>query len=251
MYIENPKTAGSGIICCIPQAEECPVKCPDCFFQAGRSYLEPLADNLPNMPSAKRTEGFVVRVNDGNDSNVQRERVIASTKIYKDKFYNTSIATKLAAFDAPVVLTLNPGLYTDTEIHYLSFPLPINLMFVRVRVNTWNLDLVDRAVKYYTEREIPVVLTFMRYYDTAEGMPKVHKNTFYVFKKKVLNDYWVLNDDGWSTIMRSYRDNKLVYSCGREGADNGWFECSRCGHCLREYYNTKRRMHLKSEQAVY
>lgn len=242
---------GSGIICCVPQAEECPVKCPDCFFQSGRSYLEPLNENLPNMPSAERAKGFVVRVNDGNDSNVQRELVIASTKIYKDKFYNTSIPRKLKEFDAPVVLTINPGLYTNTEIHPLSSPLPINLMFVRVRVCSWNLDLVAKAVEYYTERNVPVVLTFMRYYDTAEGMPKVHKDTFYVFKKKVLNDYWCLNDHGWKTIMNSYEHNKLVYSCGREGEEHGWFECRRCGHCLREYFNTKRRMRLQSEQAVY
>jgi len=50
MYKENPKTKGSGIICCIPQTGICPQKCDDCFFQSGRSYLEPLVDNLPNMP---------------------------------------------------------------------------------------------------------------------------------------------------------------------------------------------------------
>ena len=41
-YIENPKTKGSGIIACIPQKGLCPNKCEDCFFQSGRSYLEPL-----------------------------------------------------------------------------------------------------------------------------------------------------------------------------------------------------------------
>jgi|GEM_PF-4975445 len=28
-YIENPKTKGSGIICCIPQTGVCPIGCPD------------------------------------------------------------------------------------------------------------------------------------------------------------------------------------------------------------------------------
>lgn len=76
MYIKNPKTAGSGIITCIPQTGTCPNQCEDCFFQSGRSYLEPLEENLPNMPPLEMAEGRFVRVNDGNDSNVQRELVI-------------------------------------------------------------------------------------------------------------------------------------------------------------------------------
>jgi len=77
-YIENPKTKGSGIICCIPQAGECPIHCDDCFFQSGRSYLEPLDVNLPNLPSKEESQGRVVRVNDGNDSNNDREAVMAA-----------------------------------------------------------------------------------------------------------------------------------------------------------------------------
>ena len=55
-YIENPKTKGSGIITCIPQEGICPMKCDDCFFQSGRSYLEPLDINLPNMPDLELTK---------------------------------------------------------------------------------------------------------------------------------------------------------------------------------------------------
>ncbi len=54
-YKENPKTKGSGIICCIPQTGLCLMKCKDCFFQSGRSYLEPLEENLPNMPTRVST----------------------------------------------------------------------------------------------------------------------------------------------------------------------------------------------------
>ena len=35
-YVENPKTKGSGILCCIPQKGRCPNNCSDCFFQSGR-----------------------------------------------------------------------------------------------------------------------------------------------------------------------------------------------------------------------
>ena len=41
-------------------------------------------------------------------------------------------------------------------------------MFVRIRVNTWNLSMVDKAIDYYTKREVPIVLTFMRYYKEIE-----------------------------------------------------------------------------------
>ena len=76
MYHENPKTKGSGILCCIPHESTCPINCADCFFQSGRSYLEPLEDNLPNMPTAEQAKGKVVRVNDGNDSNLDKEMVM-------------------------------------------------------------------------------------------------------------------------------------------------------------------------------
>src|SRR3989338_1427356 len=187
MYKENPKTKGSGIICAIPQKGTCPNKYEDCFFQSGRSYLEPLKDNLPNLPSAEMAEGRIVRVNDGNDSNVQRELVIKGCQNYKMKFYNTAIPVcDLEEFDAPVVLTVNPGKKTDTEA-CLLMNIPKNLMFVRIRTNTWNLNLVDVAADYYSERKVPVALTFMRYY--TEVLPKEHEN-YYTFRKNIINSYW-------------------------------------------------------------
>src|SRR3989344_96569 len=205
-YIENPKTRGSGILCCIPQTGVCPINCPDCFFQSGRSFLEPLTENLPNMPEVKLAAGYVVRANDGNDSNNQRQLVMAAVQQYPERFYNTSIPWDLEKFDAPVVLTLNPGLKTD-ELVVLLDPIPKNLMFVRVRVNTWNLELVDQAVSHYSAASIPIVLTFMAYYTES--------------------------------ILARYEGNPLVYSCGK---DANTFACSRCGNCLREYFATRERM---------
>jgi hypothetical protein len=74
-YIYNPKTKGSGIICCIPQTGTCPNKCEDCFFQSGRSYLEPLEQNLPNIPSLEQVGNQVVRINDGNVSYIGNKAV--------------------------------------------------------------------------------------------------------------------------------------------------------------------------------
>jgi len=234
-YIENPKTKGSGILCCIPQEGECPNKCPDCFFQTGRSYLEPLSENLPNMPEIAQVGYRVVRVNDGNDSNVKIGQVLQMTFPYPLKFYNTALPRNLVQFKAPVVLTLNPGLGTDTKYHQLD-EIPTNLMFVRARVNTWNLDLVDKIVDDYTSRNVAVVLTFMAYYSQTVKRPED-----YEWKVRTLNSYWVLKDQKREEIEDKYRHNSFVYSCGWRGTH----ACERCGTCLREFYATMERMNEK------
>ncbi len=240
-YIENPKTRDSGIVCCIPQTGECPNGCEDCFFQSGRSFLEPLADNLPNMPSAEEAGGRIVRVNDGNDSNVNREAVLGMTSCYERRFFNTAIP-KLD-FPGPVVLTVNPGKMTDVDYHQLD-TIPANLMFARVRANTWNLDLVDAAIAHYTGlHKVPVVLTFMAYF--KEDAPYLmHHEMNYAWRKRTLNSYWAIKTVMWSKIMRIYEHNPLVYSCGREGIASG---CVRCGNCLREYFVTTERMRACEE----
>lgn len=240
MYVENPKTKGSGILCCIPQAGECPLKCPDCFFQSGRSYLEPLEENLPNMPTVEQVGHRVVRVNDGNDSSNHFVRTVReAVSKYPLKFYNTSFALYMEKFNAPFVLTVNPGSMTDVDFQRHSLP-PNNLMFVRVRVNTWNLDqVVDEAVRYYTSREVPVVLTFMAYYTTP--IPESDKR-YYAWRMRTLNDYWAITTEAWRGIMKRYEDNVLVYSCGKIEGEQGNMKCSRCGNCIREFYNTLERM---------
>jgi hypothetical protein len=232
MYIENPKTKGSGILCCIPQSGTCPIGCSDCFFQSGRSYLEPLEKNLPNIPDS--AEGMVVRMNDGNDSSHQRDLVIQTALKYRDVFFNTSVASQCWKFPGPVVLTVNPGRLTD--INFNRCELTNNLMFVRFRVNTWNLELCDEAVHYYTEAGIPVVLTFMAYYN--DTIPEDHAK-YYTFRKRTLNAYWVITQQGWDFVKDRYCDNNLVYTCGK---DSDTHSCSRCGNCLREYFATKTRL---------
>lgn len=226
-YIENPKTKGSGVICCIPQKEVCPNNCPDCFFQSGRSYLEPLEKNLPNMPNVSQR---IVRVNDGNDSNVDRQLVISSTRNYPHKFYNTSKDLSLDEFPGPVVLTVNPREMIDESfLHALSD----NLMFVRALTNTWNLKLVDKIVDYYTSPKIPVILTFMAYHNKESIPGKYHDD--YTYRRRTLNSYWAITEFSWNLIMLRYYSNHLVYSCGTEG-ETGTTLCKHCGNCLREYY---------------
>lgn len=233
-YIENPKTKGSGILCAIPQTGTCPVGCEDCFFQSGRSYLEPLEKNLPNLPSDDQAKGQVVRVNDGNDSNCQRNLVIQTAARYPEAFFNTSIARDLAGFGRPVVLTANPGKMTDSRAQLVSCP--PNLMFVRFRTDTWNLELADRVVSHYTAKNVPVVLTFMAYY--TESIPPEHAAS-YSFRNRTMNSYWVITPEAWDGVKARYADNPLVLTCGK---DANTFACSQCGNCLRLYRETVGKM---------
>ena len=248
MYKENPKTKGSGVICAIPQTDTCPMQCDDCFFQSGRSFLEPLDENLPNMPELQQSIGRLVRVNDGNDSNNQKSIVMLSTSKYQFKFYNTSIPainlqghSNIEKFDAPVVLTLNPGKMTDIDWHKLPI-IPENLMFVRIRTNTWNLiPVVIPAVEYYSEREIPIVLTFMAYFDTKDKIPPHDKHN-YVFRKRTLNSYNAITTNAWDMVMSLFNRNKWVHSCGKIEGELGDTHCRFCGNCIREYYVTMEKM---------
>lgn len=235
-YIENPKTKGSGIVCAIPQTGTCPNKCEDCFFQSGRSYLEPLDKNLPNMPD-EDMDFYLVRVNDGNDSNVDRETVEVATCSYRHRFYNTAIP-KLD-FPAPVVLTVNPSKMTDVDFHKIRV-VPKNLMFVRFRANTWNIELQKACIQYYSNKDIPVVLTFMAYYD-KESVPVLHRPK-YVWRKRTLNSYWAITTSEWRQVMYYYRNNKWVHSCGKIEGELGDTHCRFCGNCLREYFATITRM---------
>jgi hypothetical protein len=239
-YKENPKTKGSGIVCCIPQTGECPRRCTDCFFQSGRSYLEPLDENLPNMPLGENTHGRVVRVNDGNDSAVDRELVVRATAGYRWRFFNTASPRDLEKFPGPVVLTLNPGKMTDEDWHVVEDPVPPNLMFVRYRANTWNKELRDGAVSHYTKREVPVVLTWMAYHD-ASSIPEGESNA-YVERKRTLNPYWAIRTDSWQYEMEDYEENLFVSSCGKVEGERGSTRCRFCGVCLREFFATMERM---------
>lgn len=247
MYKENPKTKGSGIVCCIPQDTLCPIKCKDCFFQGGRSYLEPLIENLPNIPESVDFHN-IVRVNDGNDSSIDIIRVLSSTSQFKMKFFNTSMPSRIHLFKDPVVLTINPAEKTDHSFHKILDhykEVPKNLMFVRFRTNTWNLQILREAVQYYGDLQIPIVLTFMAYNETINEMPMQHRNENYITRKRTTNEYCAITTQTFRNIMKYWQDTKYeqwIYSCGKIEGEIGVTSCSRCGNCVREYHNTMERI---------
>ena len=244
-YIHNPKTQGSGILCCIPQIGKCPNNCPDCFYQSGASYLEPLSENLPNIPYYDVQEHQVVRVNDGNDSNNDWNTVVHGTSWFYHRFFNTSVP-KLD-FPAPVVLTLNPADKTDKDFHVLQY-VPANLMFLRWRANLWNIAQLKDAITFYTgqqhaelRRRVPIVVTWMCYSD-ENSIPGSYRHG-YEWRTHVSNPYWQVRPSEWDAVMLLFRDNPYVYSCGTPWSSL----CSRCGNCLREWHATMERMEKRDD----
>ena len=213
---QNPKLKGSNIIDCIPQTGKCPIGCRSCFYNNGfyRTLDKPL------IPSLKEAEGKIVRVNSGHDSNINKKHVIETTAKFKDKFYNTSIEN--FDFPAPVVFTCNRN---ENEPPILSSKDLSNLMAVRVKTSAWNLHFVDNAVEYYTSREIPVILTYMRYgymMDTAL-VPYI-----YEYRMSIKNYYYIINPSVRKFIENLYKNNKLVYHCP---GDPKTKLCKYCRNC--------------------
>jgi len=202
------------------------------------------------MPPVEETKKLLVRINSGGDSCVNMDEVIALTSCYGDKFYNTSLPNTLpnidyGKFPGPVVFTCN-GRDIDHDFYRLEDL--SNVMFVRVKVNSWNYDLVDKAVRYYTSREVPVVLTCMRYYTESLVARKVD----YEWRKHILNSYWILKDRIWREIWLRYRDNGLVFSCASPRSSL----CKDCHNCYTLYqakkvgYSLGTLRFIKAAQAV-
>lgn len=220
-YTKNPKLKGTNIVDCIPQTGECPYQCPECFYNGGR-FFRTLEE--PWMPSAEQVGDKIVRVNSGNDSNNQRKLVIEKTKNYNEVFYNTSIPK--FDFPGPVVFTCNGGKKGELKL----VDDVNNLMFVRVRVSSWDLETVDRAVEHYRNtHDIPVVLTFMRYYN-GDLIPDEAKND-YEWRKSIINNYFCIKQEALLRIMSRYK-GKGVRMCGTPTGSG----CIDCRNCELLYY---------------
>ena len=216
---KNPKLDNSNLIDAIPHIGKCPNDCIDCYYNNGfyRTLDEPL------LPSLEEVGDKIVRINSGHDSAIDKEHVEWSTRHYKNKFFNTALP--VTDFSAPVVVTVNKNI--DDKFIEFSDEECKNIMFVRIKTNTWNLDLVDKAVNYYSSKKTPVVLTMMRYLHSEH----VKNPEDYEYQKNILNSYYKLKEEPFkSKIHGRYQDNVLY--CG---VPNGPKFCKECGNCEKLY----------------
>lgn len=220
----NPKQDGTKLFDCIPQRGPCPNQCNQCFY----NHAFYLSIDRSHFPTLEEVGDGIVQVNSGHDSNINRDHVIESTKQYPKRFFNTSIPE--FDFPAPVVFTANP---VEEGTPYL--PNQCNrsdlekIMFVRLRVSSTNLlHILDAAIKW-SMASIPVVLTFMRYYEDPPDLVN------YEFRKSIKNDYWCPTKIFMMLVMQiaqSLEANPFITMCGTPKSSY----CRDCLNCERYYY---------------
>lgn len=261
MTKRNPKQEGSNLWDCIPQNGPCPVGCSQCFYNRPGAFY---AGMEPLVPTVEEVGNAIVRMNCGNDSNIERNLVIETAKKYKHFFFNTSIPN--FDFPGPVVFTANPK---EEESVYGPGPGPMekrikwlgserdvpldNLMFVRLRVSPTNLNLVEKAVGLWTECQIPIVLTFMSYYDRLppdcekvdelsccrriyDGWKSFSEEIIYTWKVRHVNSYWCPTKEFIKYVLNRMKHigGRLVTTCGT--LDSNW--CRDCHTCETHYWQT-------------
>ena len=247
MTVRNPKQEGTPFFDCIPQVGPCPMNCSQCFYNRPGAYYVPI--DKPHIPTPEEVGDGIVRINCGNDSNNQRDLVIEAAKRYKRFFFNTSIPRY--EFPGPVVLTANPteeieNKYIMPRWHGEEWYSPaVNLMFVRLRTSATNLSLVDRAVAAWTAAKVPVVITFMAYYDCEPVVPLgVLQNvgeSCYEWKVRHINSYYCPTKAFMRWVMYRYSNNRLVSMCS--SIDSSY--CRNCRNCESYYLQTMK--HLRGE----
>lgn len=226
MTKRNPKQEGSSVFDCTPQRGPCPLKCNQCFYNRPGAFYVDIHE--PHMPAAEEVGNGIMRVNSGHDSNIDRELVIAATDKYKYRFFNTSLPQ--FDFPGPVVYTANR--HEEQGVRLLPYPAPDNLMFVRLRVSSTNLAHIRRAVDWYAGKLcVPVVLTFMAYYD---GAPPTEDG--YEWKVRHVNSYWCARKTFILSVLRQEkaRAGRMVTMCGTPNSN--W--CRDCRNCETYYWLT-------------
>lgn len=258
MIKRNPKQKGSNLWDCKPQIGLCPNNCNQCFYNRPGAFYLPIDE--PIIPDPDEVGDGIVRMNCGHDSNIGRSKVVKTAQRYKYYFFNTSIPE--FDFPGPVVFTANPR-----EEDFCWMPEDIafdfrQLMFVRLRVSASNLPLIRVAVKKWAlEWHIPVVLTFMAYYEEdvvkkvfVESCVSNQKlldcmscNTgkacfehYYVYKQRHVNSYWCPTSEFMSFVIDDMEPygGRNVYMCGL--VSSTW--CKDCKNCESFYWQTLKRI---------
>jgi len=278
--IRNPKQVDSNLYDCRPQVGKCPVGCNQCFYNrvgtctkcSGRGRIgitdrhsySGICDmcggtgeasvfycniNEPNIPDPAEVGNGIVRMNCGHDSNLQRKLVIATAGQYKNFFFNTSIPNY--DFPGPVVLTINCCEEEPKRAIRPPTIVPPNLMFVRIRTSASNLGDVHRLVTEWGLVDVPIVITFMAYYDdNVVNYVIRHRHPFFVglqpstdlyeYETRHINDYWCPTREMKIRTMKSLgiERNRLLTMCGTYDSNY----CKDCHNCESYYWITRRRL---------
>ncbi len=232
----NPKQVGSMLFDCVPQHGPCPNNCNQCYYN-----ICFYAGHEPHIPEPRDVAGGIVRMNSGHDSNLEKDLVLETARLYKDVFFNTSIYDLY--FPGPVVLTANPREESfDMCLPKEGGSVLNNLMFVRMRTSATNIDYVLDGALRWTDMGVPVVLTLMQYI-REEDVPADFKHC-YEQKISIINEWFRLTDSFWHTItMRSkFQTNRRIHTCGSSESKL----CCDCGLCECYYRITKKRLEENS-----
>lgn len=224
----NPKLTGSNILDCRIQTGDCPRACNQCFY----NHMPDDYKASPIIPSVQEAKGKIVRMNAEHDSGVKKNLVIEAALLYDDSFFNTSLPD--TNYPRPVVLTVNPDERVAAR-HRWTRPKDValsTLMFVRFRVSAENYLQCTAFEQEWLAADIPVVLTFMRYY-TKYACPSLNA---YEFKQHFLHDCWQLKEEAKEDICQYAMIDLMsgIYTCGET--------CATCGNCERFYWIAKDRM---------
>lgn len=245
MVERNPKLAGSNIHDCRPQTGTCPIGCNQCFYNRPNAFYCDI--HKPNIPDPDKVGNGIVRMNCGHDSNLQREIVIETAKQYENFFFNTSIDKY--DFPGPVVLTVNKN---EEEFLTAIRPpsiIPPNLMFVRIRTSASNIYKARSLMADWTLRRVPVVITFMAYYDDVvyeDVLAHLHSSLYgidaclYEYRTRHINKYWCPTKEMKMRTMKALdiEHNRLLTMCGTFDSDY----CKDCRNCESYYWTTRRRL---------
>ena len=149
----------------------------------------------PHFPTPEEVGDGIVRINCGNDSNNQREHVIAATAQYPPSFFNTS--DPRFDFPGPVVLTANPKEeksrlgHAELAVRQLDSP-AANLMFVRLRVVQHQSAIGGPGRSRWTAYQVPWCLPS---WPTTMHEPQVPadlrlRGPCYEWRVRHINSYW-------------------------------------------------------------
>jgi len=243
----NPKQEGTNLFDCRPQVGSCPIGCNQCFYNRPGAFYVPI--DQPNIPDPEEVGDGIIRMNCGHDSNIQRELVIETAKKYKNFFFNTSIPK--FHFPGPVVFTANPK---EEELAMSSGNCDWDqkqnvyfdrIMFVRLRVSPSNLHLVATAINSWIKYQIPVVLTFMAYYDqeppiSEEVLKDLTGQPIYEWRIRHINSYFCPTREFKEYVINRMKKigGRLVTMCGT--LDSNY--CKDCMNCSTYYWQTMKHL---------